>query len=281
MANPAYMTDRRYIDAANAYANQLRSQLAQQEKAMNDQLATSKAGVGAQYDSSAAQNYINYMRQQNALPEELQAQGISGGASESATARMMNNYALNQANNSASRNAALGQLQNSFDTNLAEMRHQLDQTIADNAYQAQQQQMQFNYNLQQKALEQFQATIERFTSVNSVNKAINALNPNDPNYTAMKQLLELRRAQLGTSSGGGGGGGGGRSYRGYGGGYGGGGSSTASSSTVNKIAETVRRNTNKAGKATAKATSRRSGKAYRGSRRSYTSRRNISRGGIW
>ena len=249
-----YVTDRRYINAADAYAKQLRAQQATQRQAMAQQLATSKAGVAADYDSSAAQAYLNYAKQQNALPEQLRAQGINGGASESALVRLGNQYALNQASNNASRNAAMGQLQTTYDTNLANMQNELNRTIADNAYQAQQQQIEFNENLRQRALEQFQATIERFTSVKSVDKAIAGLDKNDPNYTAMKQLLQLRKAQIKAAKSGGGGGGGGRSYRGYGGGYSGGGGTTVSRSTAKQVAKSITKNTVNAVKKTAKAT---------------------------
>ena len=272
-----YVTDKRYINAADAYAKQLRAQSAQQQQAMQKQLATSKEGVASNYDSSAAQLYLNYARQQNALPEQLQAQGINGGASESALVRLGNQYALNQSNNNASRNAAMGQLQTAYDTNIANMQNELNQTIAENAYQAQQQQIQFNENLRQKALEQFQATIERFTSVKSVDKAIKNLDKNDPNYTAMKQLLQLRKTQIKEAKKNGSGGGGGGGRRSYGGGGGGGSTTTTSGS---KYTPTTMYST-PAGpsKPTRSQSKSRAGKAYQGSSKSYTY--NIKRGGIW
>lgn len=273
-----YVTDKRYINAADAYAKQLRAQSAQQQQAMAKQLATSKAGVASNYDSSAAQLYLNYARQQNALPEQLQAQGINGGASESALVRLGNQYALNQSNNNASRNAAMGQLQTAYDTNIANMQNELNQTIAENAYQAQQQQIQFNENLRQKALEQFQATIERFTSVKSVDKAIKNLDKKDPNYTAMKQLLELRKAQIKEAKkGGGGGGGGGGGRRSYGGGGGGGSTTTTSGSKYTPT--TIYSEPAGPSKPKKSQVKTRAGKAYKGSAKSYTY--NIKRGGIW
>ena len=273
-----YVTDKRYINAADAYAKQLRAQSAQQQQAMQKQLATSKAGVASNYDSSAAQLYLNYARQQNALPEQLQAQGINGGASESALVRLGNQYALNQSNNNASRNAAMGQLQTAYDTNIANMQNELNQTIAENAYQAQQQQIQFNENLRQKALEQFQATIERFTSVKSVDKAIKNLDKKDPNYTAMKQLLQLRKAQIKEAKeNGSGGGGGGGSRRSYGGGGGGGSTTTTSGSKYTPTTMySAPAGPSKPSKTTKK---QRAGKAYKGNTKSYTY--NIKRGGIW
>lgn len=246
-----------YMNAYREYAAKQNANLANQQAAVNqqyanqqaalaNQLATSKSGTNQNYDSTAAQNYVNYAKQQNALPEQLRAQGINGGASESALARVSNNYALNQSSNEAARAAAIAQLQNTYDTNLATMKQnqaselaQLQQAnAADLAQQyltAQQNQITYNDTLNQRALEQYQATMGRFTSVKQVDKALKKLDKNDPNYTAMKWLLQLRRAEIKAAKKGGGGGGrsygGGYSgYSGYGGGYSGGGNSSGGGS---------------------------------------------------
>ena len=250
-----------YMNAYKEYAAKQNANLANQQAAVNqqyanqqeslaNQLATSKSGTNKNYDSNAAQNYVNYAKQQNALPEQLRAQGINGGASESALARVSNNYALNQSSNEAARAAAIAQLQNTYDTNLATMKQnqaaelaQLQQAndadLAQQYLTAQQNQISYNDTLNQRKLEQYQATMGRFTSVKQIDKAIKKLKKTDPNYSAKKWLLQLRRAEIkaAKSSGGGGGGRsyGGRSYGGgsYGGGSnggGGGGSSTANAS---------------------------------------------------
>ena len=121
-----------YLDIAKAYEQKARQNLANQENAMAQQLATSKQATAASYDSAAAGNYVNYMKQQNAIGEQLARQGIRGGASESAMARIGNNYALNQGNTAASRAAAMGQLQNTYNNNLLAMRQQAEENIANN-----------------------------------------------------------------------------------------------------------------------------------------------------
>lgn len=244
-----------YIDAYKDYAKMQNKNLANQISAVNkqyanqqtslaNQLVTSKSGTNQNYDSNAAQAYINYAKQQNALPEQLRAQGINGGASESAMARIGNNYALNQSSNEAARAAAIAQLQNTYDTNLATMQQnqaaeiaQLRQAnAADLAQQyltARQNQMTYNDTLNQRRLEQYQATMGRFTSVKAVDKAIAKLKKSDPNYAAKKWLLQLRKAEIKAEEKKGSGGGSGRGYSGYSGGYSGGGSgSTDSGSTT-------------------------------------------------
>ena len=212
-----------YGEIASAYAQQAQKNLSTQEQQMLQQLAASKQGAASNFDSNAAQAYINYAKQQNALPEQLRAQGINGGASESAMVRMQNQFAQNQSANNAARSAAMAQLQNTYDTNIANLRNETNADILANSIALAQQQAQFNDTLNQRALEQYSATIERFTSVKSIDKAIKNLNKNDPNYTAKKQLLQLRKAQIKEAkknSGGGSGGsrrsGGGRSYSGGG-----------------------------------------------------------------
>lgn len=185
-----------YSQIASAYEKQMRANLATQEQQLASQLASSKEGAAANFDSNAAQAYVNYARQQNALPEQLAQQGVRGGASESAMVRMQNQYAQNQAANNASRGAAMAQLQNTYDTNLANMRSETEQAILDNNLAMAQQQAQYTDTKRQRDVEQYAATIERFMTTKAVDKAIKNLKKTDPNYTAKYRLLKLRRAQI-------------------------------------------------------------------------------------
>ena len=152
-----------YTDLAKAYEESARKALAQQEAALAQQLATSKQGTKSSYDSNASQNYINYMRQRNALPEQLRAMGVNGGASETAQTRMMNNYAMNQGANEASRASALSQLQGAYDTNIANLRNALEERILDNNLALSQSQIQYDDTLAQRAAEEarYNAEVER------------------------------------------------------------------------------------------------------------------------
>lgn len=241
-ATPANATP--YLDVASAYREKARENFAAREQAMKQQLAESEKSTNASYDSSAAGNYINYMRQQNALPEQLARQGIRGGASESAMTRIGNNYALTQGNNNASRAAAIGQLRSTYDTNLANMRQSMEDNILNNDLALQQSQIQYDdtlaqraaeearyreeveraqreraedlardearYNVEQKwkekewdtsrkdkVLEQYAATISRYTNTKSIDAAIKKLQKNKPsNYIQRIWLLRQRRAEI-------------------------------------------------------------------------------------
>ena len=233
-----------YLNIAKAYEQQYRANLANQEAQLAQQLQQSQNASNRQYESAANANYLNYMKQRNALPERLAAQHINGGASETANVNMMNNYALTRGNTEASRIAALGQLQSTYDTNIANMRAnaeneilnnnlalrqaqiQYEDTLAQRALENQRyaeevarQQQQYNdeqawkqkeFNTEQKwkkeeakntadakVLEQYAATISRYTSTESIDKAIKSLKSKKPtNYKQMIWLLQQRKAEL-------------------------------------------------------------------------------------
>lgn len=142
-----------YLDMAAAYEAAARANFEAQQEALSRQLDASKQSTSSNYDSAAAGNYVNYMKQQNALGEQLAAQGIRGGASESALARIGNNYALNQGNTTAQRYGALSQLQNAYDTNIANMRANMENDILANRLAMQQAQFQYEDTLAQREYE--------------------------------------------------------------------------------------------------------------------------------
>lgn len=81
---------------------------------MNTKQDKAVGASNAQYDNTARQNYVNYMRAQRNLPEQLNALGIRGGASESSLIRMGANYGTNVANNEMARAQALDSIQQQY-----------------------------------------------------------------------------------------------------------------------------------------------------------------------
>jgi hypothetical protein len=192
----AVTKDTRYVDLYKNYEQGQRTAYNDQLAAMRSQLATSKANVANNYDQSAAANYVNYIRQRNALPEQLAALGINGGASESAGVRMANNYAAAQSSNTASRNAAMGQLQNSFDTNAANMRNTLNQNLNDQYMRLAQAQIEYQDTLNERDFARFQSTVPMYQSADAINKAIKNLDKKDPNYASKKAMLQGRKSEI-------------------------------------------------------------------------------------
>ena len=92
-------------------------------------LESQKPALGQQFQDSAQQAYIQYMRSQKALPQMMAAQGLSGGASESSLAGLEASYGNNV---NALRNS-YNQAINDIDTDIANLRASGDISLAENA----------------------------------------------------------------------------------------------------------------------------------------------------
>lgn len=79
------------IDAANRIKEQ-------RIAAANTVYDTSKANLDTARNSSLRQAYIKHMQDSRALPQQMQAYGISGGASETTLANLNNAYGTNRTN---------------------------------------------------------------------------------------------------------------------------------------------------------------------------------------
>lgn len=80
--------------------------------------------VNSAADEALRQTYINRMQQQRNLNQLLSAQGLNGGASETTTAGMLNNYANSRNTLESERTAQLANLMNTYQNNLAELANQ-------------------------------------------------------------------------------------------------------------------------------------------------------------
>lgn len=103
-----------YMQAFDAYVNDAAKAKSIYEGQFNtnktnlaNTLAQNNATTNANYDNSARQAYVDYMRKQKALPSQLQALGVRGGATESGLLNLYNNYGTEHAANEQQRNADL------------------------------------------------------------------------------------------------------------------------------------------------------------------------------
>ena len=96
-----------YMDAFAKYQTDRTNQLNAYRQQLDNTLAQNNATTNANYDSSARQAYVDYMRKQKALPSQLQTLGVNGGATESALLNLYNNYGSSHAANEQQRNADL------------------------------------------------------------------------------------------------------------------------------------------------------------------------------
>ena len=82
-------------------------------------LENQKGDVNRAYEDNAKQAYVNYLREQHAMPELLSAQGITGGATETAQLSLQNTYQ----NNLTDINQALAQAIRDIDNSIIELQH--------------------------------------------------------------------------------------------------------------------------------------------------------------
>lgn len=101
------------------------------EEAYNRSAAQQKAdyeygqgNLNAATDSALQQAYINNMMQRRNLGQLLSAQGLNGGASESTTAGMLNNYSNSRNALETERQNQLASLMNTYQNNMAQLENQ-------------------------------------------------------------------------------------------------------------------------------------------------------------
>lgn len=104
-----------YNTMKNGLNSNYNSTLGQLEQNYN----TGVAGVNKQADNAQQQAYINYMMNKRDMGQQLAAQGLSGGASESALAGMYNNYGTSRNTIDSGRNDSLADLLNDWNSNKA------------------------------------------------------------------------------------------------------------------------------------------------------------------
>lgn len=123
------------LAAQNAAAEQLRAAQEAQRKAREEAYQKAAAQQKVNYDFSAGQvndatgkalqeAYVNRMLQDKNLQQSLSAQGLNGGASETTTAGMYNNYNNARNNLETERQSQLANLLNTYQNNMAQLEQQ-------------------------------------------------------------------------------------------------------------------------------------------------------------
>lgn len=240
-----------YMSAYNQYAQDRKAQLDATQAQLDKTLAQNNATTNANYDNSARQAYVDYMRKQRALPSQLQALGVRGGATESGLLNLYNNYGVEHAANEQQRNADLTSNQNAredawnsaYQAYLSDLNEQKQQAINNQINE---------YN---NEITRFSSTVAQYPTTTAGYKAYqqwieNMAASSDPlkdiKVALIRQQMATQFPEGAPSSSGSGSGGGSsrRSYGGYGGSGGGGGAtladSGASSDTLAKVGSTAR-----------------------------------------
>ncbi len=122
-------------DAQRRAEEQMRAAQEAQRKAREEAYQRSAAQQKTNYeygqgelnsatDNALQQAYINRMLQQRNLAQQLSAQGLNGGASETTTAGMLNNYNNSRNALETERQAQLASLLNTYQNNMAQLENQ-------------------------------------------------------------------------------------------------------------------------------------------------------------
>lgn len=218
-----------FANLYNQYAKSLEDQRAKYVNAQNAQRAADEKQVNSSYDNNARQYYIQNMQAQKNLPQELNAQGINGGASESALLRLNTAYGNNLAQNETARASGLSSLAQNYANNMDVYDREQQSDLAAKRLTLMENQRQWEEDQREKDLKYFANSITgRFNSVQQYRNLINQLSASDdPNKEykialAQQAMTALLQQQAAASSGGG---------SGYRRSYGGGGYSSGSGSS--------------------------------------------------
>lgn len=135
-----------YLDALQAMREAEEARIRAQIEQAVGRLQNQKPILGQQFGDSAQQAYIQSMLSKRDLPQQLAAQGISGGASESANLAIdtaygnaYNNLQRDYNNNLAALDADIANVRASGDISIAESANSYAQQMAQAALQQQQQ----------------------------------------------------------------------------------------------------------------------------------------------
>jgi hypothetical protein len=164
-AQSAY--DRGMSALNSAYDNQLSSlsnNLNETRNQLANQYNRSKQNIADDAAASLKQAYINKLQSERNLGQQMSAQGLTGGATETTMANMLNNYgnARNEINTTQNRN--LSNLEGNYSDNLSQAKQAYNSAVANANLQKAQQAMQLENalaNNQISALGDYQSLMQR------------------------------------------------------------------------------------------------------------------------
>lgn len=228
-----------YMNAYAQYETDRTNQLNATRNQLDNTLAQNNATTNANYDNSARQAYVQYMQRQRALPSQLQALGVNGGATESGLLNLYNNYGSAHASNEQQRNADLTTNQQNRDdayntayqAYLSDLNEQKQQAIANQINE---------YN---NEITRFSSSVAQYPATKDGYKQYEAWIANlEASDDPLKDIkVALVRQQMATQfpdgdpNGSGSGGGGGGGYRRRSGGYGNSNKKTVNEATTDAV----------------------------------------------
>lgn len=150
--------------AYDSQMNSLSNNLNETRSQLENQYNRSKTNIGQDAENSLRQAYINNMMNRKNLGQQMSAQGLNGGATETTMANMLNNYgnARNAINTTQNRN--LSELEGNYQDNLSQVMQAYNSAVANANLQKAQQAMSLENalaNNQISALGDYQTLMQR------------------------------------------------------------------------------------------------------------------------
>jgi hypothetical protein len=144
--------------------NSLSSNLNETKNQLSDQYNRSRQNISDDASESLRQAYINKMLSQRNLGQQMSAQGLTGGATETTMANMLNNYGNARNNINTTQNRNLSSLEGNYNDNLSQAMQAYNSAVATANLQKAQQQMSLENalaNNQISALGDYQTLMQR------------------------------------------------------------------------------------------------------------------------
>jgi len=151
-------------NAYDSQMNSLSSNLGETKNQLLNAYNRSKTNVNNDAESSLRQAYINKMMSQKNLAQQMSAQGLTGGATETTMANMLNNYGNARNNINTTVNSNLSNLEGNYNDSLSQAMQAYNSAVANANLQKAQQQMSLENalaNNEISALGNYQSLLQR------------------------------------------------------------------------------------------------------------------------
>ena len=151
-------------NAYDAQMNSLNSNLSETKNQLANQYNYSRGNINSDAADSLKQTYINRMLSERNLGQQMSAQGLSGGATETTLANMLNNYGNARNNITTQQNKSLADLEQNYGSNLSQAQQAYNSAVANANLQKAQQAISLENalaNNQISALSDYQSLMQR------------------------------------------------------------------------------------------------------------------------
>lgn len=151
-------------DAYNSQMSSLSNNLNETRNQLANQYNYSRGNINNDAADSLKQAYINRMLSERNLGQQMSAQGLSGGATETTLANMLNNYGNARNNIQTTANRSLADLEQNYNANLSQAMQAYNSAVANANLQKAQQAIQLENalsNNQISALSDYQSLMQR------------------------------------------------------------------------------------------------------------------------